>query len=116
EAWGFYLLFRVFCAKQEDVLGLTRALAIALVPVAVAMLVERLTGRNEFALFGGASWMSAVRQGVVRAQGPFAHPILAGSIGAVCAPLMAGLWPRHRPAAVAGVGACSLMVVTSGSS
>ena len=42
-----------------------------LVPVALAMLQEAHTARNLFAEFGGVPDVSAVRDGQLRAQGPF---------------------------------------------
>lgn len=116
EAWGLYLLFRVFCRSREDVKQLARILALVLVPVAVAMVAERWTGMNLFAGFGGVPEFSAIRNGVVRSQGPFAHAILAGSVGGVCLPLMAGLWRDRRFLSLLGITACTAMVITSGSS
>jgi len=116
EAWGLYLLFRVFCRSQEDLRLLAGMLALLLLPVAIEMVGERLTGANFFARFGGVPAFSAMRNGVVRAQGPFAHSILAGSVGGVCLPLVAGLWRSHRLRSAIGISACAVMVITSGSS
>lgn len=44
------------------------------------------------------------------------HPILGGTVGAVCLPLMAGLWRHDRRAAKVGLAATAAMVFTSGSS
>ena len=80
------------------------------------MVAERSTGVNVFSQFGGVPEVSAVRSGVVRAQGPFAHAILAGSIGGVCLPLIVGLWRNQRLLSTLGIAACTAMVITSGSS
>jgi hypothetical protein len=116
EAWGLYLLFRVFCRSREDIPQVARILALVLLPVAAAMVVEKITGANLFARFGGVPEFSTVRNGVIRAQGPFAHSILAGSIGGVCLPLMIGLWHDRRMLSLIGIGACAAMVLASGSS
>lgn len=116
EAWGLYLLFRVFLQTLDDVEQLFRILAIAFVPIALAMVHEKLTGTNMFARFGGVPVFSTVRNGVIRAQGPFAHAILAGSIGGACVPLMAGLWFERRKLAVVGFLAAMAIVMASGSS
>lgn len=116
EAWGLYFLFRVFCRTREDVQQMSRIVALALAPIAAAMVFEKLTGANVFAQFGGVPAFSAVRNGVVRAQGPFSHSILAGSIGGVCLPLVIGLWPERRNVATLGIAACLSMVLASGSS
>ena len=115
-ACGSYFVLRAFCPSIEAVPGLCRITAVLLVPLAAAMLYEKLTGHNLFAVFGGVAEWSAVRDGMVRAQGPFAHPILAGSVGATCLPLMAALWRGSRKTAAIGALACLTMVFSSGSS
>jgi hypothetical protein len=62
------------------------------------------------------SGIPAIRQGSIRAQGPFAHAILAGTVGAVCLPLMISLWQQHRKPAIAGIAACITMIFVSASS
>jgi hypothetical protein len=113
---GVYFLIRCFCQSVEEVVGVVRWTAILLVPVALAMLFEQATHRNLFAIFGGVEETSSVRNDRLRSQGPFAHAILAGTVGAVCAPLMIGVWRKHPLAAKAGLAACLVMVVTSASS
>jgi len=80
------------------------------------MLYEQITGHNLFSVLGDVPEISVVRLGRIRAQGPFAHSILAGTVGAVCLPLMISLWQQHRKTAIAGIVACCTMVVTSTSS
>lgn len=116
DVLGVFFLVRCFCQSVDDVVVLVRLTGILLVPVALEMLHEQLTGRNLFALFGGVPEAVEVRNGRLRSEGPFAHSILAGTVGAVCAPLMVGIWRRfHWPARV-GLAACLLMVFTSASS
>ena len=113
---GTYILLRVFVHGREDVVRLTQVLAVVLVPVALEMMLEQFTHRNWFSLFGGVPDEPAIRNGRLRSQGPFAHAILAGTVGAVSAPLMVALW-RERPwLARAGMCACGIMVLTSASS
>ena len=112
---GIYFLVRVFCQSLEDLVGLCCITAILLAPVAAEMLNERITGYNLFSVFGGVSARPEFREGF-RAQGPFRHSILAGTVGAVCLPLMIGLWRQHRRPAVLGIGACLAMIFASGSS
>jgi hypothetical protein len=56
------------------------------------MLTEMATGRNAFASFGGVHEIAQMRNGLLRCQGPFAHPILAGTFGATQLPLFIALW------------------------
>ena len=113
---GLYFLIRCFCRNQEDVVGLIKMAACLLVPVGMAMLTEQLTHLNLFAVFGGVPPEPSVRNQRLRAQGPFAHAILAGTVGAVCAPLMIGIWRRHLNLARAGLLACLMIVLASASS
>lgn len=116
NACGIYFLLRVFCQSLDDVIGVCRITAILLVPVAVVMLSEHLTNYNLFSALGGVPDSPVIRGGKLRAQGPFAHPILAGTVGAVSLPLMVGLWQKHRKSAIVGIGACVTMIFASSSS
>lgn len=113
---GVFFLIRCLCQSVEDVVGIVRWTAIILLPVALEMLFEQATHQNLFAVFGGVEETPAIRNGRLRSQGPFAHAILAGTVGAVCAPLMIGIWRKHPLAAKTGLAACLVMVVTSASS
>ncbi|MEW6681751.1 MAG: O-antigen ligase family protein [Nitrospirota bacterium] len=116
DAYGIYFLIRVFCQSLDDVIGLSRLTAILLVPVAAEMVYEKLMSHNYFAVFGGVSADPYIREGRVRANGPFAHAILAGTVGAVSGPLMVGLWRDHRFWAIAGIVASLTIVIASTSS
>ena len=116
DACGTYFLLRVFCQSLDDVVRLCRITAILLVPLAVAMLYEKVMAYNLFSVFGDVSEISAMRGDKIRAQGSFAHPILAGTVGATCLPLMIGLWQLHRHTAIAGILACVTMIVACTSS
>ncbi|MGB9553516.1 MAG: O-antigen ligase family protein, partial [bacterium] len=84
--------------------------------VALEMLNEQFTHRNMFSFFGGVGETPAFREGHFRSQGPFRHSILAGTVGAVCFPLVVGIWRTNPLGAKLGVVACLMMVVTSFSS
>lgn len=116
NACGIYFLLRVFCRSLGDVVTLCRLTAILLIPLAIELLVEMVTAYNPFSVFGAVSEAPEIRQGRVRAQGPFAHSILTGTVGAVCLPLMVCLWHHHRKTAVVGMVACIAIVFSSASS
>ena len=107
---GAYFLLRTFLRSTEDVVWLIRALAILLVPVAGAMVYEQLAAHNLFSILGGVPESPAIRNGRLRSQGPFAHAILAGTVGAVFIPVMMALWWKDRKLAVAGLTASTAMV------
>jgi hypothetical protein len=116
---GCYLLFRMLLRSLDDVVQVFRMMAVLIVPLAVFMLLEKSTGRNLFAMFGGVSEITAVRDGVLRCQGPFSHPILAGTFGATVLPLLACLWLDGRLGklmATGGVISSLVITITSGSS
>jgi hypothetical protein len=114
---GIYFLFRVFCSSVEDLIWLSKAMAFVLAPVALAMVYEHVEFRNVFSVFGGVSEIPAVREGQIRASGPFLHPILAGTVGGLMMPFMMALWHQGaRRSAIVGALSCATMVFASGSS
>jgi len=116
DVLGSYILFRSFIVSVDECKRIIKILAFILLPVAVEMAIEQFNHYNFFSIFGGVAQSPAIRHGRVRSQGPFRHAILAGTVGAVCIPLMIGIWKQHRKAAKVGVFACSLMVLASASS
>jgi hypothetical protein len=113
---GFYFLVRVFVQDRETFLRVCKIIIIALLPIAVEMINEAKTGRNFFSVFGGVSELSEIRGGKVRAQGPFDHSILAGTVGAACLPLAVLFWKSNRKLALLGLAVTGSMVLTSRSS
>jgi hypothetical protein len=113
---GIYFLLRVFCKNIDEIINLCRVAAILLMPVAIEMIYEKLTFTNLFSIFGSANKAPNLRFDTIRANGPFAHAILAGTVGACSMPLMFGLWKQHRYIAIGGILACLIMIVTSASS
>ena len=117
DALGIYTLMRGLCRSVADVVNVCKLIAIALAPLAVEMLYEKSTGNNLFAFLGGVEEFATIRDGHIRANGPFGHPILAGTVGGVSLPLMALLWKtRRRLLAVLGIAACLAIVFCSASS
>jgi hypothetical protein len=86
-----YIVARSLLKDRNDLLLHIRYLAIVMIPLAAAMIAERATGRNVFAVLGGVSEISQIREGVVRAQGAFRSSIFAGTLGATVLPLMIAL-------------------------
>lgn len=93
---GFYFMFRCLVRDREDVERIFKMFAICIVPLAGMMIVEKSTARNLFAAFGGVPEITTIRNGSLRCQGPFAHPILAGTMGATIFPYMLNLWRERR--------------------
>jgi hypothetical protein len=116
DVCGFYFLVRFFCTSREDVTRFTRTLVIVLIPVALAMINEQMTGRNLYSFLGGVPEMSMVRDGRIRSMGPFRHPVLAGTVAAVTLPFIIGL--RQQLGKISWIGGitCMSMILTSASS
>ncbi len=113
DAFGLYFLFRFLIRDLGDIRRMVRMLAVLIVPLAAAMLAEKLTGRNAFAVFGGVMEFTRLREGSLRCQGPFAHPILAGTFGATLLPLFVGMWlQRRQDRWLAAVAILSSLVIT----
>ena len=117
---GLYFAFRFLVRDMDDVKMAFKLFAVLMLPLAFCMLLERMAGgRNPFYALGGVLEYSEIRRGVVRCQGPFKHPILAGTFGAVWAPLFIGFWrydPSSRVLAVVGLVASTTITILSGSS
>lgn len=111
NALGTYFLLRLILHEQEDIDRSTKILAFICALVAAFMLNEQFTGRNLFAILGGVPKFAMVREGSIRAQGPFAHSILAGTFGAIMMPLFVGLLWRHKGRVVPLLGIFSSAII-----
>lgn len=117
DAFGFYFLIRAFISNEEDLNAVFKFVVFLFIPLSILMIVEKMTGRNPFGFFGGVNLFSAIRNGEVRASGPFAHAILAGTAGAAVLPYMIALWgERKKLFASIGITAAIAVVISSASS
>ncbi len=116
---GMYFLFRALIRDWRDVDTLVAGFALTSIPVALAFLVENRSGHNVFAFFGGVPELTMVREGKLRCQGAFAHPILAGCFWAVVLPLIVARWwdPRKNRVltAVASIAALTIIALCQSS-
>ncbi|MBE7415681.1 MAG: hypothetical protein HS130_10815 [Deltaproteobacteria bacterium] len=115
---GVYFLTRFLVRSVEDILWVIKTLALAAIPVAAAMVYEMTTQRNIFSVFGGVPEYTAIREGKLRCQGAFAHPITAGSFSASLLPLFyAARRLKYRSVLMyAGVAATTLIKISTSSS
>lgn len=114
---GSYFMFRCFIRDYEETIRVIRMLLLCLVPLAVLMMVERVSGRNPFAFLGGVPLFTLIREGRLRCQGPFGHPILAGTFAATLAPLALVVWlNKSRVQGVLGFLSASLITFLAASS
>ena len=109
---GFFYLMRILIQNPEDIRHALKALVLLCIPISMAMLLEYTTGRNLFSVFGGVPGYTAVRDGKLRCQGPFLHPILAGDFAAALIPLFLYLvWERNGPRKIGLLGVFSALVI-----
>lgn len=120
---GAYFLVRFLIRDHADVIYTLRVLAYVEVIVAGIMLVEQLTGRNPYVVFGGGKqfFRSSLieRNNRFRTMAAFLHPIRAGTFGATSLGLFVALWwtaRKNRRGALAGVVAASVITIASASS
>ncbi len=110
---GMYFLFRCLVRDWRDVRTTVLAFVALSVPVAASFINENMTGRNFFSVFGGVAEFTRLREGKLRCQGAYAHPIIAGVFWVSVLPLMIAQWwsPRvPRLVVIVGVG-CSLTII-----
>lgn len=116
---GAYFLARILIRSWTDLDRAIETLGVLAMPVAASFVVERLTGRNLFSVFGGVPEITAIREGRLRCQGAFSHPILAGCFWASVLPLLGARWwgrSEDRVLVVAGaLSALAIVVLTASS-
>jgi hypothetical protein len=95
-----------------------KTFAIIVGMLGLIMLNEKFHHQNLFGYLGSGPIVPQARDGAIRAQGPFAHPILAGSFAATLLPFFLWLWhsKKTRLLAAAGVVGCTAMVISCASS
>jgi hypothetical protein len=113
NTFGVYFLFRYLYAADTGSVDLTfKVLALISCIVAASMVFEQISGQNPFSFVGGVPLMAAIRDGKLRAQGCFIHPILAGSFGATTFPLFAGMLWRDVSKGFAWAGMIASLIIT----
>lgn len=104
DAAGMYLLLRVCLENEKIIERAVATLAIVCFLLGLVMLAEHFGKTNIFYVLGVVTEPSLVREGHIRAQGPFGHSILAGCFGATEATLFAGMWWQKRARALMALG------------
>jgi len=115
---GAYFLLRILIRDKAGVVRTIKVMAVIVAIIAPLMLAEHVTGHNGFSVVGARN-LAEVREGSIRAQGPFAHPIIAGTVGAMLMPLFVGLWwrgDRNRILLGLGIIGSTVMTIASNSS
>jgi len=119
DALGIYFLFRILLRDIVDIRRTVGAFSWIALAMVLPMVLENLTGRNLFSVLGGVNEITRIRDGRLRCQASFSHPIMAGSFGATTAALVAALWliePKQRLRhGVALLGASAVVILSASS-
>lgn len=117
DVLGAYFFVRLAISDFKEYDAVIKTLVLVSIPIAVFMIIEHKTGgRNYFSVFGGVPEYNLIREGKLRAQSAFSHPIMAGTFGALLLPLSWAMWQRKkRIIALFGV-VCSIIITLASSS
>ncbi|WP_295799669.1 hypothetical protein [uncultured Microbulbifer sp.] len=119
DTFGAYLIGRACLRSFEDVRRLLLWFAALSLPMLAFFALEQVSGRNLFSIFGGVPEETLARNGRLRAQGPFLHPIMAGLCWATILPCLIALWQSRTGARMligAGIVSMPLIVLATASS
>ena len=111
---GFFLL-RAFIQDEEDINRVIKVFAGIAITLAVTMAYEEFRGVNLYGVIGGAPIIDDVRNGYVRARGPFEHALLAGTFAATLLPFFFWLWRsgKSRTLGLFGMLAVTIIPLTT---
>jgi hypothetical protein len=105
DALGMYFLLRFLIQDQADIERIFQVFAVLAVVIAAEMVREHYTNQDLFgAILGGTRSTLEVRNGLIRAQGPFQHALIAGAFGAALFPAFVWLWKGHKGRVLAVLG------------
>lgn len=117
NVFGTYLYGRAYLPDLESFKRFAMGLIIVILPLAVGMLIEQRTRKNLYHVVGAGNEIPILREDRVRAQGPFRHPILAGTAGATILPFAyLALRTGNRVRALIGLASCTGVVLACASS
>lgn len=113
--WLSYYLFRIWAKTTEDVQRIVKILAVICTPIALEMIIEIITKRNMFSVFGYVSEAVMIRNGSPRASAAFPHPILAGTVGALILIFLFSIRKSSRSVFALGLISAIAIIITSAS-
>lgn len=117
DVLAIYFIFRVFIKDDEDLSNFIKYIVIIACAVSIFFVIEFVVGRNLFSIFGGVPEFTSMRDGRIRAQGPFPHPILAGCFWAALVSFGWAYTKVHgKIVGYIGIMAMIFMIITSASS
>lgn len=117
DGLGTYFLVRILLQEAKMFRLLIATFAAICCVLACFMAAEYVTHRNWMGWLGALYDTVQQRGGRLRCQATFAHPVLAGTYGAVLLPLFIACWwqPGMKRLAAMACVASTVMVITAGS-
>jgi hypothetical protein len=118
DTLGGYILLRSLIRDKEDIRRTIQVFAVVAIVIGAAMVYEQIYLRNIFGLLAEGPSVPAVRDGKVRASGPFGVYVTAGAFGATLLPLLVWLWSDAKSRLISYLGfvGATVMTVTTNSS
>lgn len=113
---GFYLAYRSLITSLDDAKLVFLNISLLIILLAVLMVFEKVDGHNRFAQLGGVPEITQVREEKNRAQGPFRHPILAGTAGAIMVAPFLSLYSQYPKISAIGMVSSFAIAASSASS
>jgi hypothetical protein len=118
QALGGYFILRYLIQDERDIVTAGKTLAWVAFAVGLCMANERFSKVNIFGYLGSESIVPTLRNGLVRAQACFAHPIVAGCFGATTFPFFYWLKKSRNanvPALAGMLGSVSMVFFSASS-
>ena len=118
DVLGGYLAMRFLIRDDDDVQRAIKILTSVAAILAVTVLYEKIYDVNLYERIAGHPIIPEIRNGSIRAQGPFHHAILAGCFGATLLPLFFWLWKsgKSKIFGIVGMFASTAITFSSASS
>lgn len=113
DVLGGYLVIRFLIQDEDDALRVTKMLCAIVGVLGLTLLYEKLYDVNLYAFLAGSPIIPEIRQGAVRAKGPFHHAILAGTFAATLLPLFVWLWKSKKASVLGASGLLASAIVTA---
>ena len=111
---GGFLVLRFLVQDEDDVDRVIRTFAYLAAILAMCIVNEHFRNENVFGYLGAMKIVPEMRDGLVRAQATFSHPLLAGTFGATMVPLFVLYWRRGKSKIIAAIGILSATIMTLG--
>jgi hypothetical protein len=112
DSLGGYFLMRMLIRNEADIHRTIKILCGVATVLSFTMLYEKFRDFNVYGILTGHPIIPEVRQGSIRAQGPFHHAILAGVFGATLLPLFVLLYRSKKDKFLGVVGMMASVAIT----